>query len=927
MGKRIQNITLKDLGKEIIKLGYVGENDHTEIYINCAEVFLDYPDAIATMVVNPPVGDSYYADLEKTGNKLQWTITSSDVAHAGSGKVQLTFTDDEEVIKTVTGSTSTLDSLEPHGEAPEPVDAWQERIEEARALAEAAGEMIDEMTVSAEETETVSATISDVDGHKHIEFGIPAAPVATIEAAVDTWLGTNITNPDSPPLDRSLSSSSAAAPADLVGAQSEEIEKVNSAIYNKNTEIYNGVEPVQLTFANGWINSSGVYDPSDTRFLSNVIETNDLVELANNSTKTIYVVYLSSYTSLSNFTYATYATINSGATYTISKTYPYMAIESSGTAVSNLTGILLEKQSIIKYLSYNAQEEKKAVINTTKEILEQTNGVIVPNMELGTIAFSSSSIVYIASTTEIRTPNTVNIQVNLGDIITLTDLENYQFKVAIQTGESTYAYSAYRTTDYKSTVSGRLYVVVKTSDGSAINVADATSVIRITTGSGDINELGNRIEAVEVLSNITADKKFNVSLFKAGSFDRGVFNPNERPYRVSSFKEINIINDLTIIPDSGYRVYVQKKDNGSWSMVGWQTSAYLALKGVYGFILAKVTEDTSSTANPDDFVPHFTVQTNYENSLALSAIVAVDDAKIQTHMARMYDSELAESYIFFTDQHLMGTNGTFNETIFNNYVNYIRNVKNRITADYIVSGGDWLNSGDTKAQASFKLGFVDGKMTELFGENYYPLAGNHDYNYLGVDGQGTRLDYENWVSQSGMHNIWFHRFENCYYKFKKAVAVNYMLDTRTDYDGTNDYDKGMLDWFAGQLITDDPEHATIMMHMYALEASLATVPTRVHAIGTIISAFNSHTVATLTSAGDGYEKTYDFTSTTGHIDYVVVGHAHKDYNTTLGGVPLVGVANFQNGGIPTFDLIFADYTNGKLYTTRIGTGNSREFNI
>ena len=45
----------------------------------------------------------------------------------------------------------------------------------------------------------------------------PKVKPEDIESAVDGWLDENITNPDSPPLDRSLSSSSAAAPADMVG--------------------------------------------------------------------------------------------------------------------------------------------------------------------------------------------------------------------------------------------------------------------------------------------------------------------------------------------------------------------------------------------------------------------------------------------------------------------------------------------------------------------------------------------------------------------------------------------------------------------------------------------------------------------------------------------------------------------------------------
>ena len=43
------------------------------------------------------------------------------------------------------------------------------------------------------------------------------ASESKIKQEVDSWLDENITNPDSPPLDRSLSSSSAAAPADMTG--------------------------------------------------------------------------------------------------------------------------------------------------------------------------------------------------------------------------------------------------------------------------------------------------------------------------------------------------------------------------------------------------------------------------------------------------------------------------------------------------------------------------------------------------------------------------------------------------------------------------------------------------------------------------------------------------------------------------------------
>ena len=49
-----------------------------------------------------------------------------------------------------------------------------------------------------------------------------------IADAVDAWCEENITNPDSPPLDRSLSSMSAAAPADMAGSLKNEINHINT---------------------------------------------------------------------------------------------------------------------------------------------------------------------------------------------------------------------------------------------------------------------------------------------------------------------------------------------------------------------------------------------------------------------------------------------------------------------------------------------------------------------------------------------------------------------------------------------------------------------------------------------------------------------------------------------------------------------------
>lgn len=84
------------------------------------------------------------------------------------------------------------------------------------------------------------------------EFGDAAVSQQAIEAAVDFWLGTNITNPDSPPLDRSLSSSAAAAPADMVGDIVDDVANVNDEIYTSTESVYDWSKNAASGFPYNW---------------------------------------------------------------------------------------------------------------------------------------------------------------------------------------------------------------------------------------------------------------------------------------------------------------------------------------------------------------------------------------------------------------------------------------------------------------------------------------------------------------------------------------------------------------------------------------------------------------------------------------------------------------------------------------------------
>ena len=154
-------ISVWGLDKRVLNLGYVGENEHSQIIINCNSIFETYPD-------DPK-------DITRDGIFIVWTVTDSDLGLAGSGKYQLTFTDDGEVIKSIIGATTISASLDGNA-VPTPVENWVEMATEKLEEMEAATASIEDMTVEASTLaagQDATVTVSDVSGHKHLAFGLP----------------------------------------------------------------------------------------------------------------------------------------------------------------------------------------------------------------------------------------------------------------------------------------------------------------------------------------------------------------------------------------------------------------------------------------------------------------------------------------------------------------------------------------------------------------------------------------------------------------------------------------------------------------------------------------------------------------------------------------------------------------------------------
>ena len=142
---------LIDLVNSELPLGFVGENEHTQIRLDSKRVFDEYPNAVPSLTVRPPQGSTYPAVVTRDGDVVVWNVKDSDLVYQGHGEIQLAFIEDGVKVRSYIGKTFIDRSLQPTGTAPTPIANWIEEaneiicgipneINEALADAKASGE-------------------------------------------------------------------------------------------------------------------------------------------------------------------------------------------------------------------------------------------------------------------------------------------------------------------------------------------------------------------------------------------------------------------------------------------------------------------------------------------------------------------------------------------------------------------------------------------------------------------------------------------------------------------------------------------------------------------------------------------------------------------------------------------------------------------
>lgn len=291
--------------------------------------------------------------------------------------------------------------------------------------------------------------------------------------------------------------------------------------------------------------------------------------------------------------------------------------------------------------------------------------------------------------------------------------------------------------------------------------------------------------------------------------------------------------------------------------------------------------------------------------------VEIDQEKVTEFTECFSDTDRVESFLFFTDPHLMPTGEEY-EAQLEQYIKTLEQYYRNTPTSFAVCGGDWLGSNDTKTEARFKLGRIDGLMRSTF-NRYYAVVGNHDTNYQG-EGQ---------LDDRTIANLWNREHGRSYYAFDGCTTRFYVLDTGLDWDTTMDlYRWGQIAWLGEQLKTSNVERSALLLHIGLEPSGDSFEPTEfANNILALCGAYNRAESITLNGV------VYDFTGRSGRVCFALSGHTHADYNTKVEGIPLISTTHTRSGSTPTFDLCLADYGANVLHLVRVGSGESRTITL
>ena len=160
MKRAILRLTAEDFGRSSINLGRAGENIAVRVEIDLNRILAQEPTAKAHITVESPSGTKYPAVTSMDGTKLIWDVTKVDNTVEGTGYAQLTVAGPGgEVLKSAVAATRIGHSIRGEGPAPDPIQNWIDKAEEALEKVTSTEAAVDESNAAAKKANEAADTV------------------------------------------------------------------------------------------------------------------------------------------------------------------------------------------------------------------------------------------------------------------------------------------------------------------------------------------------------------------------------------------------------------------------------------------------------------------------------------------------------------------------------------------------------------------------------------------------------------------------------------------------------------------------------------------------------------------------------------------------------------------------------------------------
>lgn len=240
----------------------------------------------------------------------------------------------------------------------------------------------------------------------------------------------------------------------------------------------------------------------------------------------------------------------------------------------------------------------------------------------------------------------------------------------------------------------------------------------------------------------------------------------------------------------------------------------------------------------------------------------------------------------------------------------IKEIVNNTAVRFVINGGDTLDDEGTRAEAISQLRNWRDLMR---GVTEYRIMGNHDLNKVGNTNEEAYLSTDDWygtmvkpledtIQTDGKY---YFCIDNESQKIR-YICLSYLNNANTEKV-----------WLKERLSELSNGWNALVVSHYLFSDSTGTI----HDNGQIIIDCINEVYSTMNATLIG----------------ILAGHNHADYSTTesVNGYHLIATTCDTFTGTPTktvgtyteqaFDVIHIDTTNKKMYATRIGAGNDREW--